>query len=95
MKINVREAKEECYKRRCRGIQRQEKANVEGWTWKSRSGEKQENFVYEILCVSIWTSVYVHIQGKTHQLLKYLLMIRKLCLSLYSVTSGEKREILV
>jgi len=36
----------------------------------------------------------MHIQGKTHQVLKYCLMLGKLCWSLDSVNSGKKEKYL-
>lgn len=59
---------------------------------------REENFVYEVLCVcncgQVDTCTY---KIKTHWVLKYFLIIRKICLCLYSVTSGgkKKREIFV
>lgn len=46
------------------------------------------------MCVYLWTSIYMPIQDKTHQVLKYFLMMRRLCLSLLSHFWKKKKYLL-
>lgn len=63
---------------------------------KRQNGEKQEIFVYEMLCVYICTSIYTHVQGKTHQVWSISLWLEKhVSLSAQSLWKKEEYALIL